>query len=418
MNGKERLKAALNREEAPLLFDIGGSPTSGVHCIVTEKLRDYYGLEKRPIKIQEPMQMLGLVEEDLKEAMGIQTEALWNPNTLYGFKQTEELKEWRTPWGQEVLVSKNFVTSEDEKKNTYIYAGGDTNYPPAACMPSGGYYFDHTNRAPEFDEDNYDVKDNMEEFGAVTGEGLEWFRKGKVRLENSSDAIVGNLGGTGIGDIALVPGPMLKEPKGIRDIEEWYISTVIRPEVLHEIFSYQTEQALENLKKIYDTIGETIQVAFICGTDLGTQAGPFCSNETFRNLYMPYYKKINGWIHENTGWKTFKHCCGSIKNLIPELIESGFDILNPVQWTANDMDRDELKERFGNEITFWGGGVDTQNTFPNGTAKQVYDEVLESCKIFGKGGGFVFNTIHNIQPDVPVENVVAMVEAIKKYNQG
>jgi uroporphyrinogen-III decarboxylase len=101
---------------------------------------------------------------------------------------------------------------------------------------------------------------------------------------------------------------------------------------------------------------------------------------------------------------------------VPELIEAGFDILNPVQWTAERMSREELKKQYGSQVTFWGGGVDTQNTLPNGTPKEVYEEVLECCKAFSKGGGFVFNTIHNIQPDVPAKNVVAMVEAVKKFN--
>ena len=416
MNGKERLKAALNHQEAPLLFDIGGSPITGIHCIVVEKLRDYYGLEKRPVLIHEPMQMLGYMDDDLKEVMGVQTESLWGAKNMFGMEQTDKFKEWKTPWGQDVIVPKDFVTTKDDKGNTFIYVAGDTNYPPVSCMPSGGYYFDILNRFPEFDEDNYDVQDNFEEFGPISEDGLDWIQRERDRLKNTTNAVVGNLGGASIGDIALVPGPMLKAPKGIRDIEEWYVSTVVRPNVLHEIFDYQIYHAIENLKKMHDILGDTIQVAFTCGTDLGTQNGPFCSKETLRDLYMPYYKKVNNWIHENTTWKTFKHCCGSIFDLIPEFIESGFDILNPVQWTARNMDRNELKKYYGDRITFWGGGIDTQNTFPKGTPAQVKAEALECCKIFGRGGGFVFNTIHNIQPDVPVENVVALVEAVKEYN--
>ncbi|WP_346903318.1 uroporphyrinogen decarboxylase family protein, partial [Faecalicatena contorta] len=130
-----------------------------------------------------------------------------------------------------------------------------------------------------------------------------------------------------------------------------------------------------------------------------------------------YYKKINKWIHANTSWKTFKHSCGSIKALIPELIECGFDILNPIQWTAENMDPRELKREFGKDIVFWGGGVDTQKTFAFGKAEQVREEVLEMCRIFSEGGGFVFNTIHNIQAMTPVENVVAMIDAVKEFNK-
>jgi len=416
MTGKEKLKAAIEHQDAPLLFDIGGMPTTGIHCSVLEKLREHYGLEKHPIKILEPVQMLGYIDADLKEAMGIQTEPLWSAGTMLGFQQTDEFKEWRTPWGQDVLVAKDFVTTTDDNNNTLIYACGDTNYEPAACLPNNGFYFDNLNRVPEFDEDEYDVRDNQEEFGPITDKELEWLKIQRQTLAGSSDVIMGNLGGTAFGDIALVPGPQLRKPKGLRDITEWYISIISRPEILHEIFEYELHYALENLKKMHDVLGETIQVAYICGTDFGTQKGPFCSNEVFREVYQPYYKKVNDWIHEHTTWKTFKHCCGSIFTLVPDLVNAGFDILNPVQWTAQNMDRNELKKAYGDKITFWGGGIDTQKTLPFGTAQQVYDEALECCQIFGKGGGFVFNTIHNIQPGVPAENVAALAAAVKKYN--
>lgn len=416
MTGKEKLKLALNHEDGPVLLDIGGMPTTGIHCSVAKGLREYYGLEKRPVKILEPVQLLAFIEDDLKEAMGIQTSPLWGAATMFGFRQTDRFKEWRTPWGQEVLVADEFTIKVDEKGDTLIYACGDRNYAPAGCMPKKGFYFDNINRVPEFDEDEYDIKDNLEEFGPISEEDLEWLKLQRPMYENSSDVIMGNLGGTAFGDIALVPGPQLRAPKGIRDITEWYISIVSRQDILHQIFSYEADYAIQNLKKMHDVLGETIQVAYICGADFGTQNGPFCSNKVFRDVYKPYYQKVNNWIHENTTWKTFKHCCGSIYTLIPELIESGFDILNPVQWTAKNMEKENLKAQYGNHITFWGGGVDTQKTLPFGTPAQVHDEVLQCCKTFGNKGGFVFNTIHNIQPGVPVENVAAMVNAIREYN--
>ncbi len=415
MTGKEKLKLALNHEDGPVLLDIGGMPTTGIHCTVLEKMREFYGLEKRTIKIIEPVQMLGVIDDDLKEIMGIQTSPLWSAGTMFGFKQTDEFKEWRTPWGQEVLVAKDFMTTQNEK-GTFIYACGDTNYPPAGHMPTSGYYFDNIIRVTDFDEDEYDVRDNYEEFGPVSDEDLEWLRIQKEQVKGSNDVIMGNLGGTAFGDIALVPGPQLKAPKGIRDIQEWYISTSIRQDSLHQIFQYELDFALKNLEKMHQVLGDSIQVAYICGNDFGTQDGPFFSNDVFRELYAPYYKAVNNWIHEHTTWKTFKHSCGSIFGLMPDLIEAGFDIINPVQWTAKNMERNSLKDKFGDNIVFWGGGVDTQKTLPFGSPEDVYNEVLDCCKIFGKKGGFVFNTIHNIVPGVPAQNLDAMIRAIKKYN--
>jgi uroporphyrinogen-III decarboxylase len=123
---------------------------------------------------------------------------------------------------------------------------------------------------------------------------------------------------------------------------------------------------------------------------------------------------MNDWIHQNTSWKIFKHCCGSIIPIIPLFIEAGFDILNPVQINAKDMDSQRLKSEFGDYLTFWGGGIDTQKILPTATPAEVREHVLGQCEIFGKNGGFVFNTIHNIQANVPLENVVAMIETLRE----
>lgn len=416
MTGKEKLEQAFKHEDGPILFDIGAMPTTGMHCEVVGKLRDFYGLEKRHVKIIEPMQLLGQIEDDLKEAMGIQTSPLWSKFSIFGFRQSDKYKEWRTPWGQDILVSDEFEISTDLKGDMLLYPCGDRNSQPSGRMAEGSYYFDIIDRAPAFDEENYRVEDNFEDFSSVSQEDLDWFKAKAGKLKDTQDVVTGNLGGTAIGDVAMISGPQLRLPKGLRDLTEWYMSIKLRPEKLHEIFSYQTDLAIDNLKKIHAVLGETIQIAYICGTDFGTQNGPFCSRDTFLSLYSPYYRRINGWIHENTSWKTFKHCCGSIYPLISDLVDSGFDILNPVQWTAKDMDKNILKSSFGDRLVFWGGGIDTQKTLPFGTSKDVFKEALECCRIFGKKGGFIFNTIHNIQPGVPVENVAALAEAVRTFN--
>jgi uroporphyrinogen-III decarboxylase len=163
-------------------------------------------------------------------------------------------------------------------------------------------------------------------------------------------------------------------------------------------------------------VGNSVDAVFLCGTDFGTQTSSFCSAKTFRELYFPYYKRLIDWIHGNTTWKTFKHSCGSVDRFIPSLIEAGFDILNPVQCSAVGMGAEHLKQAYGDKLTFWGGGVDTQKTLPFGTPEQVRKEVLERCRVFSKGGGFVFTTIHNVQACTPVENLVAMFGAVAEFH--
>jgi hypothetical protein len=225
-------------------------------------------------------------------------------------------------------------------------------------------------------------------------------------------AVIANIGGTGFGDIALVPGLNLKNPKGIRGITDWYMSTVMRKGFIDELFERQADIALHNLEMINRVAGDCIDVLYVCGTDLGTQDSQFCSAEALSDLHGRAYRKINNWIHRHTGWKTFKHCCGAIVPLMETFIDCGFDIINPVQINAADMDPRFLKKAFGDRITFWGGGVDTQRTLQGGTPQQVKDEVRQLCDIFGAGGGFIFNTVHNIQANVPEANAFAMMDAL------
>jgi uroporphyrinogen-III decarboxylase len=156
-------------------------------------------------------------------------------------------------------------------------------------------------------------------------------------------------------------------------------------------------------------------VVFTCGADFGTQDTQFCSRENFRELHFPYYKKINNWIHQNTSWKSFKHSCGAVEPLMQLFIDSGFDIINPVQINARGMDPLKLKEKYGRDLVFWGGGVDTQKVLSFGTEKEVEEQVLRMCEIFSVDGGFVFNTVHNIQATTPVENVIAMINGLRKF---
>jgi hypothetical protein len=416
MNHKERIVKALAHQESDKIpVDFGSTPVTGLHALCVAGLRDYYGLEKRPVRVSEPYQFLADMEEDLLDAMGIDTVGIIPLNTLFGFPN-ENWKEFKTPWGQVVLVSGHFKTTETPDGGILIYPQGDMKAHASGHMPKSGYFFDTIIRQDHFDENTLNPEDNMEEFAPISEEELRYFETEANRLAHSARAVVANFGGTGFGDIALVPAPFLKDPRGIRDITEWYISTVTRQDYIHKVFSRQCDIAIENLEKIHRVVRDVVSVVYICGADFGTQDSQFCSTETFDSLYAPYYKRLNKWIHENTSWKTFKHCCGAVEPFMSHFIQAGFDIINPVQLSAKGMDPKTLKDRYGDGLVFWGGGVDTQKTLPFGTPEQVRQEVLKNCQIFSKRGGFVFNTVHNIQANVPIENIVAMINAVKEFN--
>jgi hypothetical protein len=415
MTSKERVNTSLNHQQPDRIpIDFGSSFITGIHCSVVAKLREYYGLEKRLVKAVEPYQMLGLVEDDLKDAMGLDVTSIFPRKTIFGFPN-EDWKEFRTPWGQEVLVSKHFNTRQESNGDVFIYPEGDTSAPASGHMPATSYFFDTIVRQAPFDEDELDVEANLEEFQLMGDDEKAYWRREAEALRGNSRAVVTHLGGTCLGDIALVPGPFLKNPQGVRGIEDWYMMIVSRPDFVQELFDRQTQIALQNLETLHGIVGELLDVVVVCGTDFGTQVSQFCSSETFREVWLPYYKRMNDWIHQHTTWKTFKHSCGAIDPLIPNLIESGFDILNPVQCSATGMEAPHLKSAYGEKLTFWGGGVNTQKTLPFGTPEEVRAEVAERCRVFGPGGGFVFNTIHNIQACTPVENVVAMLETVHDF---
>lgn len=415
---RETVQAALaHRETDRVPIDVGGSAVTGMHVRVVYLLRQALGLDTpgTPVKVIEPYQMLGELEPDLQDALGIDVTALLPPSTMFGFGN-RDWKEWTTFDGTPVLVPGAFNTELEANGDLLQHPGGDRSVPPSGRMPSGGFYFDSIVRQPPIDDETLDVEDNLEEFGPVSDADLAYFAREAERLRSGTDrAVLACFGGTAFGDIALVPAPWLAHPKGIRDIEEWYVSLHTRQEYVFELFERQCELALGNLEKIHAVVGDRVDAVFLTGTDFGTQRGPFLSTDTYVKLFQPFHRRVNDWVHENTTWKAFIHSCGGVYPLIEHFVEAGFDILNPVQCSAKDMEAPRLKERFGSSLVFWGGGIDTQKTLPFGTPEEVRAEVEGRLEVFRPGGGFVFNTVHNVQPDTPVENALAMFEALREH---
>lgn len=409
---KERINQALRHQTSDgIPVDFGATTVTGIHCLVVEGLRRYYGLEERPVRITDPFQMLGEINEDLKKIIGIDCENVYGSRNVFGIEETK-LHEQLTPWGQHVLIAEDISLSSDEKGDIYIYAGGDRSYPPSAVMPKGCYFVNAIERQDFVDDETLDVADNLEEFSLISDEELDYYDSQIAQAAATGRAVVASFGGTALGDIAFVPGMGLKNPKGIRNIAEWYMSTAMRKEYVEELFEKQIDIAIENYKKLWEKVGDRVDVVFTCGTDFGTQDSQFCSLKTFNEVWLPHYRRMNDWIHQHTTWKVFKHSCGAMIPILPGIINAGFDIINPVQINAKDMDSRYLKTEFGADLTFWGGGIDTQKILPYGTPEEIRRHVLEQCEILGKDGGFVFNAVHNIQANVPVRNIVAMIEAL------
>jgi hypothetical protein len=417
VSSRERVEMALSHREADRVpLDLGGTMVTGIHVSSLYQLRQALHLDPlgTPVRVIDPYQMLGEVMPDLLDAIGADVVRVALPTNIYGFRN-DDWKPWTAFDGTPVLVPGGFPTDPDSRGDLLMYPQGDRSAPPCARMPKDGFYFDSIIRQDPLDEAYLDVANNLEEFEPIAPEVLEYLRREVERLAPSGRALIGEFGGMSFGDVAFVPGPTLRHPRGVRDLEHWYMSYVTHPDYVAEVFERQCNIAIDNLERIHAVVGDALTAVFTSGADLGTQRGPFISPKTYRRLFQPAHAHLNQWIHTHTGWKTFIHSCGSIWRLLDDIVDAGFDVLNPVQTSAAEMDPAALKDRYGERVTFWGGGIDTQRILPFGTPDDVRSMVRDRMQVFGRGGGFVFNTVHNIQAQVPVPNLVALFEAVDQY---
>jgi hypothetical protein len=414
-SSRQRLQAVLaHKVPDRLCVDFGAGGQTGMGICAVHQLREaVLGKSDYRVKVSEPYQMLGEIDEPLRVALGLDVVGVHPRCNMFGFENTG-WKPFTMPIdGTKVQVPGKFNYTVTDSGDLLMYPEGDVHVPPSAKMPKNSYFWDSLRRQGPIEEDKLNNLDNCQEFGLLSEADIAHF-KNQVDdyYENTECGIYVTVPGVAFGDIALVPGPWMKHPKGIRDIEEWYISTAMRRDYVYKVFERQCEIGLKNIATLAAALGDKVQVVFVSGTDFGTQRGPFISPQAYRDLFMPFQKAINDRIHQLTNWKIFIHSCGGIYPLIPDMIEAGFDVLNPVQCSAQDMDPQRLKNEFGDQLVFWGGGVDTQKTLPFGTPEEVYNEVRRRIDIFAANGGYVFNAIHNIQSNVPTENILAMFKAI------
>ena len=419
MNSRERLIATLNhRQPDKTVLDLGATGQTGINASTLYKLRVALGLPERRIKIIEPGQMLGEVDDDILKALGCDVVGLWNTGNFFGYKN-EDWKEWTMEDGTPVWMGGGFEYDEDDKGRKWVYPCGDRSAEYCGLMPADGSFFDGAPRAA-FDwdleeEDLTPLADFKADFNVATDEEARYWEKKSYELHDGTDyGIVGLLGGAGLGDAAMIPGPFVKHPRGIRRVDDWLMAHAMYPDYIKEVFRYQTDIMLKNLEIYKQAVGDRIQVVWISGTDFGNQRDTMMSKATFQELYKPFYKEINDYVHQNTSWKTFYHTCGAVYNLLDDFAEMGLDCLNPLQLSAEGMDAAQIKREYGDKFTFWGGGVDTQRVLPFGTPEEVRQQVRERSDILGQDGGFVFNTIHNIVANVPTDNLLAMYEAVRK----
>jgi hypothetical protein len=401
VTSRERVLKALSFQEPDRVpLDLGGSIMSGIMAHPLDRLRSHLGLEPRPVKVYEVFQMLGEVEADLVERLGIDVLPVEPPVQFFGLRR-EGWKPWRLWDGTEVLVPGQFAVETDPEGSLLLHTAGDPARPVEGRMPRNGYYFD----MPALTESHPDYRppplEQVRREYRIAAEELEALQARAEHLRRTTDKALF----LGCWDKLGLPW--------VGSIPDFLVLMLTDKAYVKELFAARTETALANLERLKRYLGENIDILGLDGTDYGSQNAELFSPELFAELYVPHFKIQTGWVHRHTAWKTWLHTCGSVTRILPLLVEAGVDILNPVQTSAAGMDPAWLKERFGARIAFWGGGVDTQRTLPFAGPEEVAAEVRARLRIFAPGGGFVFNTIHNIQQGTPPQNIAAAYDTAR-----
>jgi uroporphyrinogen-III decarboxylase len=249
----------------------------------------------------------------------------------------------------------------------------------------------------------------------VTDEELEMFaEQGRFFYETTDKALLG--WGASISLIGL--SALLSDNITQGSLDDWLCMLMREKETAHEMMGRYVDAAIKCTELYHQAVGDYCFAWGVASDDAGTQRSEFLSPELFTEMIKPHYKRLCDWVHTHTSWKTFLHSCGSIFHYIPEWIDAGIDIINPVQISAANMKPERLVQKYGGKIVFWGGGCDTQEVLPHATPEEVREHVRRNIEIFSSGsGGYVFTQVHNIQQDVPVENVEAMLKAAYEFGQ-
>jgi uroporphyrinogen decarboxylase len=286
-----------------------------------------------------------------------------------------------------------------------------------AHMPAGGTFFDQS-YFPYVDDYPADFSGLSAEMGRVLWAALvhsPWDHAGDPGFWDTLRARALGLRRSTDRALMIVVGCNLFEwGTFLRRMDNFLMDLVAQPATVEALLDALMERHLAVLEQTCRSVGDVADVVRF-GDDLGTNGGPFMSPKIYRQLFKPRHAMLCDYVHRHSRMKTFLHSCGSIRALMPDLIEAGYDVINPVQTTSRGMDPDGLKADFGKDICFWGGGCDTRHVLPEGTPQNVKDHVKRRLDVFMPGGGFVFNTIHNILPEVPPQNIVAMYEAVEEY---
>ena len=399
MTPRERILTDLKHREPDMVpLDLGGTESSGITGIAYNRLREYLGLGPGETQIFDVYQQITKIEDDLREIL--------RPDTVPLLIEPLDWKSFALSDGSSCRIPEKWNPERDTNGDLVVR---DDNGMITARMPDGGYYFEPVYSPLAGIKHPGDLKafaDQIESYDwpLFADESLERIaERARYLYENTDLAVVANL-----------QLHLLAAGQQLRGYEAFMIDLVADKPLANALLEMLTDAYIRRCERYFERVGDYIQVVLV-NDDLGTQAGPMLSPECYREMIWPHQKRLFSFIREKSGAFILFHSCGSVHTFIPDLIEAGVDALNPVQVSAKGMDTARLKEQYGRDITFWGGGCDTQRVLWQGPPQRIRDEVKRRIGDLARGGGFVFTQVHNIQPDVPPENIMAMYEAFEEY---
>jgi len=400
MTPRERVLAALNHVEPDRVpVDLSGHRSSGIAAILYPKLRQYLGLEPRPVRVYDVIQQLAIVDEDVLDRFGVDCIEMGRGFAL----GADSWQPWTLPDGTDCLIPA--WTRMERRSDRWVILSKSGKV--FAHMPDGTLYFEQTHFPLAESDDSGTLKDAFSECmwtGVAAPPGpvdAQTLREGARRLRQRSDRAI----------IGLFGGNLFETGQFFYRADNFFMLLASDPRKARRFLDRLVEVHLANLERFLGDVGSSIDI-ILFGDDLGMQTGPMLSPRMYCEFFKPRHQVLWNRAKELADVKVMLHCCGGVRELLPHLIEIGLDAINPVQITCSGMNATELKAEFGRDLTFWGGGCDTREILTAASPEEVARHVRDQVRILSPGGGFVFQQVHNILANVPPENVVAMLDAV------
>ena len=410
MTSRQRVLSAVGHKQPDALpLDLGSTPSSGISAIAYLNLKEYLGIKCGHTRVFDVVQQVAITEPEILDLFHIDT---LDMGTAFNTEDAD-WKEVTLQTGQKVEFPAGFEYTKTPHGWEYYDSDGDK----IGRMPEGATFFDQT-CFPYIDgyPDDFSGIDRAKSkvlWQAIAhspwdhaGEKdfYKTLRQKAIKLREESDrALVFTCGCN-----------LFEWGTFLRRIDNFLMDLYTDRKNVERLLDALMEGHMRTLENVCESIGDVADIIRF-GDDLGMDSGPFMSPEIYSELFKPRHKMLNDYAKKHSSMKTFLHSCGSIYKLMPHLIEAGFEIINPVQTTCRDMEAERLKKEFGSDITFWGGGCNTREILNRATPEEVYSYSRKMIDIFFDGGGFVFNQEHNILPDVPPQNIEAMMRAVNEY---